>query len=184
MQEAIDPIHDYGLRVKLTAREAARFWAKIDATSNPDECWNWTAGLLHNIYGKFGLRGKTVIAHRLAWSILHCIPMPEQCVCHKCDNPLCCNTEHHWLGTKQENNKDRDDKKRQASGNRVGAILYPEKYRGEANGHARLNADIVRAIRRRYSEGGIAFPALAAEFGISRSHCGAICKGTRWHHVD
>jgi HNH endonuclease len=89
---------------------APRFWAKVDQRGL-DECWNWQASTTGTglPYGQFTLpRGRDgkqphVYAHRFAWILTHG-PIPEGLqVCHKCDNPRCCNPTHFFLGTAAEN---------------------------------------------------------------------------------
>lgn len=94
-----------------------RFWIRVDK-KGLDDCWEWTgpckAGSVKgkSFYGHLHFRGKVIGAHRLAWILTHG-PIPKGLeVCHKCDNPGCCNPNHLWLGTHLENIRDRDSKGR------------------------------------------------------------------------
>lgn len=73
--------------------------------------------------------------HRIAWSLKHGNPSNELCVLHKCDNPPCCNTEHLFLGTRADNNADRDKKGRgywqRPSSMAIGAHRKPQIERRE-----------------------------------------------------
>jgi len=73
------------------------------------ECWEYTGTRNKNGYGVFDWRGpddarvRPHLAHRMMWLIVcGSIPVGQE-VCHACDNPICCNPNHLWLGTQREN---------------------------------------------------------------------------------
>ena len=107
-----------------------RFWSKVDRRA-ADECWPWKASKQR--YGKFGIGSRTdgtrtvVHAHRWLWQHLNGPLPPGYEVCHTCDNPLCCNPAHLFVGTHADNMADRDAKGRQARGSRTGAHTHPER---------------------------------------------------------
>lgn len=55
--------------------------------------------------------------------------------------------------------------------------------RGERCGAAKLTADEVREMRRRYQEEDVFQSTLAEEYGISGSTASSILRGERWTHV-
>lgn len=147
---------------KLTVEE--RFWSKVERNA-PDECWPWTAGRFLGGYGLFSIGNRDFGAHRIAWRLLHG-PIPDRKhVCHRCDNPACCNPGHLFLGTNADNMRDRDSKGRQARGTR-----HPR---------AKLTDDLVRAIRA----DGRGSKALSKALGVSRTVIRNVLLGLRWRHV-
>lgn len=52
--------------------------------------------------------------HRVSYKLYNGEITPPLCVLHKCDNPICVNPQHLFLGTRGDNNKDRAIKHRSA----------------------------------------------------------------------
>lgn len=79
-------------------------------------CWLWTASYKITGYGQFHYKGKPRNAHRVSYEI-YCEPVPDNLfVCHKCDNRLCVNPDHLFLGTNQDNVDDMVSKGRNLKG--------------------------------------------------------------------
>lgn len=70
-------------------------------------CWGWSGCCPKNPgYGQFRSNMKIIRAHRASW-IIHYGEIPKgKFVCHKCDNPICSNPDHLFLGTCKDNNYD------------------------------------------------------------------------------
>lgn len=91
--------------------EANEFWQQVNI-AGPDECWLWQGKTSSKGYGLVEVNGKLTNAHRHAFELVNGPLPPDILVCHSCDTPLCCNTNHHWLGSHKENARDRDSKGR------------------------------------------------------------------------
>lgn len=87
-----------------------RFFEKINIKENG--CWEWTKSRHHGRYGIFRFNNKVVTTHRMSW-IIHFGEIPTgACVCHKCDNVICVNPEHLFIGSQLDNIRDRTKKGR------------------------------------------------------------------------
>lgn len=155
---------------------AVRFEAKVDRSRGPRACHPWIASINGAGYGQIGLGGRgggNGLAHRVAWEIANgAIPDGLQ-VLHRCDNKLCVNVAHLWLGTQAENIADMDTKGR---GNRVIAD-------GEANGLAKLSTVDVLEIRRAYDAGEATQVQLAERYRVGQSTISSIVLRRTWQHL-
>jgi hypothetical protein len=95
---------------------AERVAEKIDRRG-PDECWPWTGkrnahgyGMIH--IGKVDGRWRETRATRIAYATAFGEFDSSLNVCHRCDNPICCNPAHLFLGTQQDNIADMQKKGR------------------------------------------------------------------------
>ena len=147
-----------------------RFWSKVDI-GDKDDCWLWQGGHTGG-YGAFRMDRRSHPSHRVAWILTHGAIPDGLCVCHQCDVRACCNPHHLFLGTRAQNNADRDAKGR---GNHA---------RGEKAGKAKLNENQVREIRRLYLEGNITYRELGQKFGVTQSPIRAIVQRKHWTHLD
>ena len=92
---------------KMKEKDVLRFRAKVNKQDSLN-CWNWTAYTGTHNYGRFQLNHESVHAHRIAWQLAHGKEIPkDKLICHKCDNPKCCNPAHLYCGTEEENRLDR-----------------------------------------------------------------------------
>jgi hypothetical protein len=97
--------------------EKQRFLTKVKKVESG--CHEWQAGKARGGYGKFVRWPKTETAHRVAYE-LFIKPIPEgKWVLHRCDNRLCVNPEHLFLGDSAANIKDMDEKQRRGTKSRL-----------------------------------------------------------------
>jgi hypothetical protein len=95
-----------------------KFWEKVQR-GRGDECWLWLGGLQKGYGRHYHTRRKHVFAHRFMYELHHKVTLePEVFVCHRCDNPQCCNPAHLFLGTPADNVHDMIAKGRNSRGAR------------------------------------------------------------------
>jgi hypothetical protein len=171
-----------------------RFWAKVDIQDGPERpgelgpCWSWLAYTMPNGYGTFQIsRGLVCLAHRLAWILVSGeIPTKRApFVLHRCDFRRCVRFDRLFVGTQAENLADMRRKGRQASGDRHGSRVHPERVRrGEDHRNALVNEAIVRDMRMRYESGGALQRELADELGLTIGCVQGIVTYRTWRHVQ
>lgn|SRR3990167_7131146 len=138
-----------------------RFLSKVEKTQG---CWIWKTARNKQGYGAFG-RGEYKLAHRASW-LFHVGEFDQSlCVLHKCDNPPCVNPEHLFLGTRDDNNKDKKIKGRASLG-----FKLPQ---------TKLSKDHVAEIRRLYNGKYGHTAVLAKMFKVTTKHIRSIVRMER-----
>lgn len=79
------------------------------------DCIEFTGAKNHLGYGKVGFKGKVYLAHRLSYFFTFGDIPENLMVCHKCDNRICINPDHLFLGTAKDNTADMINKGRRVS---------------------------------------------------------------------
>lgn len=91
----------------LSENKQALFWLKVDRSGGPDACWSWIGGVRISpkgiVRGCFKVPAGTASSYRVAWALQNSRDPGDLCVCHRCDNPLCCNPAHLFVGTASDN---------------------------------------------------------------------------------
>lgn len=145
----------------FTTQTQAKFWIQVLA-SDKLKCWRWLGNTDRQGYGIFsGLQ-----AHRVAYFLWFGKDPLEDCVCHSCDVPSCCNPYHLWLGTNKDNTADKVNKNRQAKGVDLRAKLTED--------------DVLAILRIGYSQ---KLEETAIQFGVNHRTISAILLGKTWKHI-
>ena len=135
-----------------------------------DQCWEWSGPTFHAGYGQMWFDLKTMNASRVSW-LIHNGPIENNLwVLHKCDNPVCTNPNHLYLGTCKDNVQDMIKKGRRN-------IAY-----GSQRSHSKLCENIVKEIKSLLL-GGVLLSNLATKYKVSISAISAIKTGRIWKHV-
>lgn len=145
---------------------ASRFWANVDKRGD-DECWPWTGSRSWSGYGRLFVESRRITATRLALAFAGQVPPVDRLVCHRCDNPICVNPAHLFVGTHAENTADRVRK-----GRRLHAL-------GRNKHSAKLTPDHVREIRR----SPLTCRLLAEHYGVSEEAVRFARVGRTWGDV-
>ena len=133
-------------------------------------CWEFIGGRTGGGYGALCIGdGKCKGAHVVAYeSWVGDIPKGKF-VCHHCDNPPCCNPEHLFLGTPQENKLDEISKGRHVQGERVG-------------NHKLSEAEVLQIID--LLDKGWSLAILGQKFNVTRQAIHRIKFGLCWRHLQ
>jgi hypothetical protein len=147
-------------KMSMTPRQRLERRLKKDSKTG---CWEFQGQRSIEGYGKIKVDNKNWRAHRLAY-LLFVGEIPDgMIVCHRCDNPPCCNPDHLFLGTHLDNVADKVCKNRQAKGSDL-----PQKKYGIAH---------VEEVRR-LKNLGLTHADIAIKMGISEGQVSYLSKGT------
>jgi hypothetical protein len=146
--------------------DVEHLWARVDKSGGPDSCWLWTGPRRIKGHGLVTLSGRTISAHRATFMVSTGVALtPDVVVRHKCNNPPCCNPEHHELGSVLDNNQDR--------------VAAGRSARGEANGQAKLTRVEVEQVRKDLGD-GVPKKRLARTYKVSSTLIRLIAHRKVW----
>jgi hypothetical protein len=154
----------------------------VSRCSVDGECLTWSGATSKpdgKGYGRIRLSdGGNHCTHRVMWTH-HNGALPKgKIICHKCDNPLCCNSDHMFISDQYGNMRDMRLKGRMA--NHKDFVS-----RGEDSVKAKMTEKDVEFLILNYKPFDKEFggTAMTKRFGIQGAQIVRISKGLRWAHV-
>lgn len=153
---------------KYTTSDIARFNSHVKVM--PSGCHEWQASRMASGYGRMSIDGNHRGAHRVSWEITNGPIENGLFVCHKCDNKLCVNPDHLFLGTQKENLNDcvRKGRTNRAHGERAARSTVTE-------------IEVVKI--RELARSGMMYRDIAKMFPIGTRGIGHIVRRRTWKHV-
>ena len=128
-----------------------------------ERCWRWRGKVGSSGYGYVYADGKHHLAHRLAYEY-RVGTIPEGLfVCHGCDNPLCVNPSHLYLGTHHEN-------------------IHEAAFKGRL--HTKLHPAQVSLLKKVAGGEHATQREWAEAFGVNQATISRILSGDAWWHAD
>jgi hypothetical protein len=145
----------------LTVRR--RFWTYVDKSGGADACWPWTKSKSgsRREYGQYHWYGvdPPIHAAHVAAHFFTTGKRRRGSICHKCDNPICCNPKHLYVGTQLSNMQD------MARRNRTSSKLTYEQV-------------------RRILVGGETSRTLSSALNVTAKTINCIRRGEKWRYHD
>lgn len=147
---------------------AERFWNKVRKQGD-DQCWEWAGYRNHHGYGVVKIGNLLRRSNRVVWELTYGSIPEGMCVCHRCDNPSCCNPNHLFLGTPKDNS---DDKMRKG-----------RCHRGEEVSQHKLTVELVKTIRSEVRKGA-SCRSVAKRYGIAPATADQAVRRVTWKWVE
>lgn len=127
-------------------------------------CWLWTGAVDGRGYAAIKDGQRMRRASRVSWELNRGSFDAKLKLLHKCDNPLCVNPEHLFLGTNLDNTRD---------------MFAKGRAHDRRGNNAKLTPKIVVEVRSSKLSGR----KLAAQFGVTPATISLVRSGKRWGHV-
>ena len=145
-----------------------RFWRRVEKAESPYDCWGWKGDIAGG-YGRMYFDTRTRLAHVISWFLDNGYwPEKGELVCHKCDNRLCTNPNHLYLGNMKTNIRDRCERNRSAV--------------GERNGRAALSKEQVLEIRSKYTLEDN-FEEVGKLYNVAGRSISNVLNRKTWNHI-
>lgn len=186
-----------GGREEFGASVVDRITSRVEVTD--EGCWEWRGAKKTGGYGVINVGGRARRVHRIVAAAVG-MEVDGAEVCHRCDNPPCCNPAHLFTGSHRDNMTDmaRKGRHKGTRGLRIKRRTHwaqdPERMRrhvetrnqarGERIAKAKLNDRLVAALRFAKQGGLVVNNALLCRsLKISAVAYYNMLNGKTWKHV-
>lgn len=161
-----------------------KFWNMVSDQSDPDQCWEHQGNTQNTGYVNWWYRSNSeldptgkpriryITAHRFSALTTFGDKTNDYCVLHRCDNRICVNPKHLFLGSQLDNIRDMISK---------GRYIKPPSFRGAKNHNATLTEPQVKAIIA--NKGVVSQRKMAELFAVSTSTIERIHMNISWRHL-
>lgn len=129
----------------------AKVWENVKVMTNG--CWEWQRWCNDLGYGGTHWLRRPWTVTRLIYAATHGAFDPQLYVCHKCDNPRCCNPGHLFLGDHTANQRDMVAKGRHSQQKRIcrrGHEFTPENTRLHTDRHGYTHRRCITCEKARW----------------------------------
>jgi hypothetical protein len=134
-------------------------------------CLEWQGKVHHSGYGQVFVDRKLWWAHRYSWTLKNGYIPNGLLVCHKCDNKVCVDVEHLFLGTHQDNVQDMLSKNRH------------NPVKGESMSGAKLTDEIVKSCRKEHFKDLSSINSLSKKYNVSHATMLKAVYCETWSHI-
>lgn len=115
-------------------------------------------------YPRAKWHGKVWPVARIIWTLMFGDIPNGMIICHHCDNPGCVNPTHLYLGSFEDNMRDK---------------VLRHRVAGDNHPRTKVPDDMIPIIRVMYNEAGYTQQDLANKFGVSQGIISTIINGKR-----
>lgn len=142
----------------------SRFWN--NTIENENGCWEWQ-GATHakTGYGIITLEGQARTTHTVSYEQAKGEIPEDLFVLHKCNNRICINPDHLYVGTHDDNMRDMAN---------AGSV------KGSKNFNSILNEEEVQEIRKLIASKMITYANIAQQYGVKRQTVKDIALRRTW----
>jgi hypothetical protein len=156
----------YGRPIRTIEQCRIGLLDKVEKDEN--DCWNWIGNKSDTGYGRYYFEDKVQKAHRVSYKLFVGDIPQGKLICHKCNNRLCINPQHLYVGNHKDNYSDAI---------KAGTVYMKN---GEDNPFAKLKKEQVIKIKELYIPYKVSAQKLANIFRTSRKNILHIVNNETW----